>query len=153
MFTIANFSLESAAIFTFSKQTQSQIRSSFDRCFWFNDSMTATMFENHAVEYFLVDGKTLMKYVAENDQNVVAIFPKLAMENEYWIQLKTREYPSHGVKVLAYNINNIKAAFNEDSSKEDQPTTTANSPLAKNKAKKKLFQEDDNPTTTSEETQ
>ncbi|KAF7151818.1 hypothetical protein RHSIM_Rhsim02G0009400 [Rhododendron simsii] len=113
--------------------------------------MTATMFEKHSVEYFLFDGKTLMEYAAENDQNVVPIFPKLALENEYWIQLKTREYPSHGVKVLAYNINNIKPAFNEDSSKEDQPTTTANSPLA-NKAKK-LFQEDDNPITTSEETQ
>ncbi|KAE9457497.1 hypothetical protein C3L33_10602, partial [Rhododendron williamsianum] len=28
-------------------------------------SMTATMFENHAEEYFLVDGKTLMKYAAD----------------------------------------------------------------------------------------
>ncbi|KAF7139791.1 hypothetical protein RHSIM_Rhsim06G0109500 [Rhododendron simsii] len=28
-------------------------------------SMTVTMFENHAKEYFLVDGKTLMKYAAE----------------------------------------------------------------------------------------
>ncbi|KAG5528331.1 hypothetical protein RHGRI_029114 [Rhododendron griersonianum] len=54
-------------------------------------SMTATIFENHAEEYFLVDEKTIMKYTVENDQNVVAIFPKLAIENEYWIQLKRHE--------------------------------------------------------------
>ncbi|KAE9452740.1 hypothetical protein C3L33_15370, partial [Rhododendron williamsianum] len=65
-----------------------------------------------------------MKYATENDQNVVAIFPKLAIENEYQIQLKRREYPSHGVKVLAYNINSIKPALNEDNSKKDQPTNT-----------------------------
>ncbi|KAG5524234.1 hypothetical protein RHGRI_031040 [Rhododendron griersonianum] len=111
-------------------------------------SMTATMFENHAEEYFLVNGKTLMNYAAEKDQNVVAIFPKLAIENEYRIQLKPREYPSHGVKVLAYNINSIKPGFSEQSSKEDQATNTRNSALPETKAKKKLFQVDDNPTTT-----
>ncbi|KAI8529350.1 hypothetical protein RHMOL_Rhmol12G0218400 [Rhododendron molle] len=63
-------------------------------------SMTATMFENHAEEYFSVNGKTIMKYAAENDQNVVVIFPKLAIENEYLIQLKRREYPSHGARFL-----------------------------------------------------
>ncbi|XP_058211740.1 replication protein A 70 kDa DNA-binding subunit D-like isoform X1 [Rhododendron vialii] len=90
-------------------------------------SMTATMFENHAEEYFLVDGKTIMKYAAENDENVVAIFPKLAIENEYQIQLKRRKYPSHGVKVLAYNINSIKPALNEDNSKQNEPTNTGKS--------------------------
>ncbi|KAF7136577.1 hypothetical protein RHSIM_Rhsim08G0049800 [Rhododendron simsii] len=87
-------------------------------------SMTATMFESYAEEYFLVDGKKLMKFAAEKDQNVIAVFPKLALENEYRIQLKPREYPSRGVKLLAYNIGGIKPAVTEDKANEDPLTET-----------------------------
>ncbi|KAG5534846.1 hypothetical protein RHGRI_022837 [Rhododendron griersonianum] len=93
-------------------------------------SMTATMFEDDAEEYFLVDGKKLMKFAAEKDQNVIAVFPKLALENEYRIQLKPREYPSRGVKVLAYNISGIKPAGTEDKANEDPLTETGKYSLA-----------------------
>lgn len=48
----------------------------------------------------------------------------MALENEYRIQLKPREYPSRGVKVLAYNIRGIKPAVTEDKANEDPLTET-----------------------------
>lgn len=110
-------------------------------------SMTATMFENHAKEYFLVDGNTLMKYAAENTENVIAVFPKLALQNEYRIQLKPREYPSRGVKALTYNINTIKPTLSENKENDDPLTKARASPSLEIKAKKKLFSKDDKPTT------
>ncbi|KAG5534845.1 hypothetical protein RHGRI_022836 [Rhododendron griersonianum] len=86
-------------------------------------SMTAIMFEENAEEYFLVDGKKTHE-ICCRDQNVIAVFPKLALENEYRIQLKPREYPSRGVKVLAYNIGSIKPAVTEDKANEDPLTET-----------------------------
>ncbi|XP_058179931.1 uncharacterized protein LOC131298468 isoform X2 [Rhododendron vialii] len=113
-------------------------------------SMTATMFENYAEEYFLVDGKKLMQFAAEKDQNVIAVFPKLALENEYRIQLKPREYPSRGVKALAYNISGIKLAVTEDKANEDPLPKTGKSSLAEIKVIKRLFPEDDDAGAASE---
>ncbi|KAH7840137.1 hypothetical protein Vadar_013131 [Vaccinium darrowii] len=110
-------------------------------------SMTATMSENHAKEYFLVDGNTLMKYAAKNAKNVIVVFPKLASQNEYRIQLKPREYPSCSVKALTYNINTIKPTLNENKENDNPLTKTGASPSLEIKAKKKLFPKDDKPTT------
>ncbi|KAG5534047.1 hypothetical protein RHGRI_022258 [Rhododendron griersonianum] len=99
-----------------------------------------------------VGGKDLVERILRfhKDQNVIAVFPKLALENEYRIQLKPREYPSRGVKALTYNISGIKPAVTEDKANEDPLTKTGKSSSAEIKVKKRLFLEDDNAAAASE---